>query len=88
MTVVRASVEQAVADVVARVSALWEAWRVRDIPPSAQPYLARVGLDAPQDFQAKVAQRLPVLELTARLQAGRAATLQQAASNRTSPPDT
>jgi acyl-CoA hydrolase len=49
-----------------KLKMLWDALSVHDIPAAAQPYLARLQLDAPADFQARVARRLLVLELRER----------------------
>jgi acyl-CoA hydrolase len=49
-----------------KLRALWDALGVREIPAAARPYLARLKLDAPANLQAKVAQRLLVLELKER----------------------
>jgi acyl-CoA hydrolase len=49
-----------------RLKMLWAALSVREVPAAALPYLARLQLDAPADFQARVARRLLVLELRER----------------------
>ncbi len=49
-----------------KLHALWAALQVRDIPAAAQPYLQRMKLDAPADFQSRIARRLLVLELKER----------------------
>ena len=48
-----------------RLGALWSALQVRRIPPAALPYLQRLKLDAPADFQSRISRRLLVLELEA-----------------------
>ena len=49
-----------------KLRVLLDAMKVRSIPAAARPYLARLKLDAPADFQARIAQRLLVLELRER----------------------
>lgn len=46
---------------------LWSAWQAGAVPEAARPYLARVGLDVPADFQAKVTARLLGAEIAALL---------------------
>lgn len=49
-----------------RLGALWAARDLGPIPAGAAPYLQRLGLAAPADFQSRVARRLVVRELRER----------------------
>lgn len=57
---------------------LLSAWQAGPVTDAAKPYLARVGLDAPADFQARVAARLLSAEITALLESEPAAFAPQA----------
>lgn len=46
-----------------RLKMLWDALRVREIPPAALPYLQRLKLAAPETFKDRIARNLLVLEL-------------------------
>ncbi len=48
-----------------KLAAMWDALRAGPAPAGAAPYLARMKLDAPADFQSRIARRLLVLELRA-----------------------
>jgi acyl-CoA hydrolase len=46
-----------------KLKMLWDAARAGRAPAAALPYLQRVGLDTPADFESRIARRLLVLEL-------------------------
>ena len=46
-----------------KLALMWDAWRVKEIPASAKPWLKRMQLESPQGLQERVSQKLLVLEL-------------------------
>ena len=48
-----------------KLALMWDAYQVKSVPPAATPFLQRMQLDAPQNLQQRITQKLLILELQA-----------------------